>query len=294
MIELKTLRKSTHMTQEEFANILKVPVSTYSKWEQGVNNPTESQIFLICHYLYNEGYIKTYLNDSNLTLTEMGLLMTWLRYDSYHRFSANTKGQICQWFREYVSKDEADEIYKKLHKHYIISRKIPVRTTNKPQSMSPEECEQATFRILDSAGIEILPYDGGLIRSNVFEADAYFFFSRLSDMLGLENNKIRNMLLSDCHDNFFIQDDLSIQAQAVMNCLYYKYVVKFPLCFGVEDLINNYGETFYTYMDELIEHGYAKKLNGGYYEFNTDNPGYKYGSRFYIHAKLLGQKYLEA
>ena len=286
MIKFKTLRKSTHMTQAEFADILKVPVSTYSKWEQGVNRPSDSQLYLMCYYLYNEGYIKTYLNDPSLSLTEMGLIMTWLRYDGEHRFIENSKKDICAFFSNYVSIEESNSIYKKLNKHYILSRKIP-KLGNDDLDMSKDEYEMTLIRLIDSKGVEIIPYDGGSLRSGSFDADEYFFFVRLSDILGFEKNRIRSLLYDDCHDNFFIQNDLSINAIAVMNCLYYRYACQFPLCFGVEDLIHNYGNGFSACLDELIQQGYALNPGEGNYIFFPDHISGNKKEQFCVSEKLF-------
>ena len=287
MIELKTLRKSTHMTQEELAEVLKVPVSTYSKWEQGINRPADSQVYLMCYYLYNEGFIKTYLNDPDLTLTEMGLIMTWLRYDSYHRFIGNRKKEVCDWFLQFVSKEEADQTYKKLNKHYIMSRRIS-RLENNKSEMTERELSETIDRVIDGNGIEILPYDGGAIRGSSFDADEYYFFSRLSNVLGFGENRIKNILLDDCHDNFFTQNDISVKGMAVMNCLYYKYNYQFPLCFGVEDLMRNYGEDFFASIDELERNGYALNCSE-YYEFYPDHVSNKERVRFYVPARAFSK-----
>ena len=289
MIELKTLRKSTHLTQSEFADVLRVPVSTYSKWEQGINKPADSQVFLMCYFLYNNGYIKTYLNDPNLSLTEMGLIMSWVREDSVNRFIENGKSDICLSFANVVTKEEADKVYKKLNKHYILSRKLP-KVNNYEQALSKEESEKAAYRILDGKGVEILPFDAGTIRGTFFEGDSYFFFERLAETLNMKKNGIWYTLLDECHDDYYRDYDISIKAKAVMNCLYYKYYLKFPLCFNVGDLIKYYSEDFYICIDELIEKGYITKLNSGYYEFNTEHNSYKYGARFYLNGKLFIHK----
>lgn len=283
MIELKTLRKSTHLTQGEIAEIMKVPVSTYSKWEQGINKPADSQIFLMCYYLYNSGKIITYLNDPNLSLTEMGLLMRWLRYDGPNY--ADGKRDICFVFEQHVSKDEANEIYKKLSKRYIVSRKFP-RIKNEAYDLSMDEKKATAYRLFDCAGFEILPFDGSAIRGTQFAGDSYFFLERLAEILGMETNAIRSLLMNnDCHSDFYVQKDVSVKAQAVMNCLYYKYVKQFPLCFDVEDLIKYYGEEFYKCIEELKTHNYITLLDSGFYEFNTEYKKFEYGARFYINAK---------
>ena len=289
MIELKTLRKSTHLTQSEFADILKVPVSTYSKWEQGINKPADSQVFLMCNYLYKNGYIKTYLNDPHLSLTEMGLIMSWVRYDSVDRYIANKKSDICFYFGNFMSKEEADEAYRKLNKRYIISRKLPKLDENSSFA-SKDEMEVAFGRIFDNGGMEILPYDAGALRAGSYTVDTFFFFSRLSSILDLGKNKIYVELLDDCHCDYFIDSELSIEAKAIMNCLYYKYSRRFPLAFDVNDLIKYYGEEFYSCIDELIRKGYITLMESGFYEFNTELKNYKYGARFYIHSKLFERK----
>jgi transcriptional regulator with XRE-family HTH domain len=284
MIELKTLRKSTHLTQMEFADVLKVPVSTYSKWEQGINNPAESQVFLMCYYLYNKGYIKTYLNDSRLSLTEMGIMMNWLRYDGHQRFSANSKNDICFFIGQLVPEEETKLFYKKLYKRYILPRKLP-KVENIEGTLSDEEQEKAAFRILDGKGIEILPFDGGAIRGTSFAGDTYFFFERLAGILGMEKNMIERLLWDECHSDFYINNHLSLKAQAVMNCLYYRYALNFPLCFGVKELIEHYGDDFFSSIEELKDKGYISVLDSGYYEFNTEDKDYKHGTRYYINGK---------
>ena len=289
MIELKTLRKSTHLSQQELADLLRMPVSTYSKWEQGAAVPTESQIYLISLFLYWNGYIKTYLNDPRLTLTEMGLITEKVREDSANRFIDNTKAQLCHSFRNYrLSKEEAESAYQKLLKRYILSRKYPWPDVTEQRLLSETEKLQTDDRCVGIKGFEILPYDAGAIRGTVFDGNEYFFFQRLSEFLQLGNHSIVSRLYQDCHDDFFTRNDLTLSAVAVMNCLFYRYALEFPLAFSAEQLADHYGEEFYSAVEELKKEGHIRLMKSGFYECNTDS-GYQYGSRFYLKASQLGQ-----
>ena len=159
---------------------------------------------------------------------------------------------------------------------------------NNKSEMTEKELAETIDRVFGGNGVEILPYDGGVIRGGSFDADEYYFFSRLSSVLGFGENRIKNILLDDCHDNFFIRDDISVKAMAVMNCLYYKYNYQFPLCFGVENLKGTYGGEFFTCIDELVRNGYA--LDGSeYYEFYPDHVSNKDRVRFYVQARLFSR-----
>ena len=94
-------------------------------------------------------------------------------------------------------------------------------------------------------------------------------------------------MYKNCHDRYACDDNLSIKAKAVMNCLYYRYALNYPLSFTVEELAENYGDDFYSSIDELKFNGYVNLMESGFYEFNTEYLDYSYGSRFYIKSDKI-------
>lgn len=49
---VKEIRRSTKMTQEKFANIFGIPVSTYQRWETGNSISPTYVLYLLIDYLY--------------------------------------------------------------------------------------------------------------------------------------------------------------------------------------------------------------------------------------------------
>ncbi len=285
MIELPTIRKATHLSQEEFATCLRVPVSTYSKWEQGVSKPGESQNYLMSYYAYHEGLIKTYLNDPKLKLTEMGLIMKWVRNASQQKYSMNNKQSICRWFEDYIKDGREDGFiettYQRLYKHYIVPWSMPKVAPESEADLTDFEKKELRDRAIDR-GVVVLPYDGSAFRSTDFDPDTFFFFTRLSTLLGMDEMSVSKLLVNDCHDSFFWDDEISLQAKALLNCLYYRYSLNFPLAFDVATLRVRLGEAFDHLLYELIRHNYADYSTTGYISFRTDLERKDATSCFYI------------
>lgn len=57
---LKEVRKSLKMNQREFSERISTAQNTYSKWENGVNDPNDASIALICReYNVDEHWLRT-------------------------------------------------------------------------------------------------------------------------------------------------------------------------------------------------------------------------------------------
>ncbi len=57
---LKKLRKTLEMTQQEFADKLKVPRNTVGGYEVGKSNPSDAAVNNICHTFHvNENWLRT-------------------------------------------------------------------------------------------------------------------------------------------------------------------------------------------------------------------------------------------
>lgn len=75
---LKELRKSLHLTQQEFANKLGITRSTVATYEMGKSNPSDAAISLICNkFNVNETWLRTGVGDPYIETDPDTVLMQW-------------------------------------------------------------------------------------------------------------------------------------------------------------------------------------------------------------------------
>lgn len=62
-----TLRKKANLTQNQFSEMLGIPLDTIKKWDSDKTIPPAYLVFLIEYYLRHEGYIKETENENENT-----------------------------------------------------------------------------------------------------------------------------------------------------------------------------------------------------------------------------------
>lgn len=75
---LKELRKSLHLTQQEFADKLGITRSTVATYEMGKSNPSDAAISLICNkFNVSEIWLRTGIGDTYIKMDPDTVLMQW-------------------------------------------------------------------------------------------------------------------------------------------------------------------------------------------------------------------------
>lgn len=89
-MNVKELRTITGMSQSQFADHFHIPVSTYRKWEIGVQKPADYIIFMIEAILTFEGY-RIEISKEDQVVQENEILMQLKRKKDLRQISEKTK-----------------------------------------------------------------------------------------------------------------------------------------------------------------------------------------------------------